>query len=141
MLGVADKLLLLRDGQQQAFGPRDEVLAALRKAAPKAQARRPWRPPLPAAPARLAPEPARLPDRAGIRMTDPPSPTAQPDLGPPLLGLPPRVRAAPACSAWCANLLMLTPTLYMLQVYDRVLISHSELTLVAVSLIACSCSA
>ncbi len=34
-----------------------------------------------------------------------------------------------------ANLLMLTPTLYMLQVYDRVLASGSELTLLAVSLI------
>jgi ATP-binding cassette subfamily C exporter for protease/lipase len=34
-----------------------------------------------------------------------------------------------------ANLLMLTPTIYMLQVYDRVLVSQSELTLVAVSLI------
>lgn len=34
-----------------------------------------------------------------------------------------------------ANLLMLTPTLYMLQVYDRVLSSGSELTLLAVSLI------
>ncbi|MCF8209638.1 MAG: type I secretion system permease/ATPase, partial [Rhodoferax sp.] len=34
-----------------------------------------------------------------------------------------------------ANLLMLSPTLYMLQVYDRVLASHSELTLVAVSLL------
>ncbi len=33
------------------------------------------------------------------------------------------------------NLLMLTPTLYMLQVYDRVLVSQSELTLLAVSLI------
>jgi ATP-binding cassette subfamily C exporter for protease/lipase len=35
-----------------------------------------------------------------------------------------------------ANLLMLTPTLYMLQVYDRVMISQNELTLTAVSLIA-----
>jgi len=35
-----------------------------------------------------------------------------------------------------ANLMMLVPTLYMLQVYDRVLISGSELTLVAVSLMA-----
>lgn len=35
-----------------------------------------------------------------------------------------------------ANLLLLTPTLYMLQVYDRVLVSLNELTLVAVSLIA-----
>jgi ATP-binding cassette, subfamily C, bacterial exporter for protease/lipase len=34
-----------------------------------------------------------------------------------------------------ANLLMLAPTLYMLQVYDRVLASQSELTLLAVSLI------
>jgi ATP-binding cassette subfamily C exporter for protease/lipase len=35
-----------------------------------------------------------------------------------------------------ANLLMLTPTLYMLQVYDRVLSSQNQLTLAAVSLIA-----
>jgi ATP-binding cassette subfamily C exporter for protease/lipase len=34
-----------------------------------------------------------------------------------------------------ANVLMLTPTLYMLQVYDRVLMSRSELTLLAMSLI------
>lgn len=34
-----------------------------------------------------------------------------------------------------ANLLMLTPTLYMLQVYDRVLASRSELTLLALSFI------
>ena len=34
-----------------------------------------------------------------------------------------------------ANLLMLAPTLYMLQVYDRVLPGRSELTLLAVSLI------
>jgi ATP-binding cassette subfamily C exporter for protease/lipase len=33
------------------------------------------------------------------------------------------------------NLLMLTPTLYMLQVYDRVMVSQNELTLVAVSVI------
>jgi len=35
-----------------------------------------------------------------------------------------------------ANLLMLTPTIYMLQVYDRVLSSQSELTLIAMSLLA-----
>jgi len=35
-----------------------------------------------------------------------------------------------------ANLLMLTPTIYMLQVFDRVMVSQNELTLVAVSLIA-----
>jgi ATP-binding cassette subfamily C exporter for protease/lipase len=34
-----------------------------------------------------------------------------------------------------ANLLMLSPTLYMLQVYDRVMVSQSELTLLALSLI------
>ena len=34
-----------------------------------------------------------------------------------------------------ANLLMLTPTIYMLQVYDRVMASQSTGTLVAVSLI------
>lgn len=35
-----------------------------------------------------------------------------------------------------ANVLMLSPTLYMLQVFDRVLVSQSELTLLALSLIA-----
>jgi ATP-binding cassette subfamily C exporter for protease/lipase len=35
-----------------------------------------------------------------------------------------------------ANLLLLTPTIYMLQVYDRVLVSLNELTLLAVSVIA-----
>ncbi|MDD2176173.1 type I secretion system permease/ATPase [Acidovorax sp. D2M1] len=34
------------------------------------------------------------------------------------------------------SVLLLTPTLYMLQVYDRVMVSRSELTLLAVSLIA-----
>lgn len=33
-----------------------------------------------------------------------------------------------------ANLLMLVPTLYMLQIYDRVLVSRSELTLLVISL-------
>ena len=32
LLQVVDKILLLRDGQVQAFGPRDDVLAALQKA-------------------------------------------------------------------------------------------------------------
>lgn len=33
VLGVADRMLVLRDGAQQAFGSRDEVLAALNRAA------------------------------------------------------------------------------------------------------------
>ena len=33
VLGVADKMLILRGGAQQAFGPRDEVLAALQQKA------------------------------------------------------------------------------------------------------------
>ena len=37
--------------------------------------------------------------------------------------------------SFLSNLLMLAPTIYMLQVYDRVLVSQSELTLIAVSLI------
>jgi ATP-binding cassette, subfamily C, bacterial exporter for protease/lipase len=37
ILGVVDKLMVLREGQVQAFGPRDEVLAALKKAAEQAQ--------------------------------------------------------------------------------------------------------
>ena len=32
VLAVADKLLVMHGGQQQAFGPRDDVLAALRNA-------------------------------------------------------------------------------------------------------------
>jgi ATP-binding cassette subfamily C exporter for protease/lipase len=31
VLGVADKMLIMREGAQQAFGPRDEVLAALQQ--------------------------------------------------------------------------------------------------------------
>jgi ATP-binding cassette subfamily C exporter for protease/lipase len=48
VLAVADKMLVLRDGIQQAFGPRDEVLAALRKASEQAaaqQAQQGLRPP------------------------------------------------------------------------------------------------
>jgi len=36
ILAVADKMLVLQDGLMQAFGPRDEVLAALKKANEKA---------------------------------------------------------------------------------------------------------
>ena len=38
VLAVSDKLLVLRDGVMQAFGPRDEVLAALKKANEQAMA-------------------------------------------------------------------------------------------------------
>ncbi len=54
VLGVADKMLLMRDGAQQAFGPRDEVLAALqqgRQPAPPAAAAAPAAPAAPSAPA------------------------------------------------------------------------------------------
>ena len=37
VLGVADKMLVLRDGQTQMFGARDDVLKALNEAAAKAQ--------------------------------------------------------------------------------------------------------
>jgi len=37
VFGVADKILVLRDGQSAAFGPRDEVLAALNKATNQAK--------------------------------------------------------------------------------------------------------
>jgi ATP-binding cassette subfamily C exporter for protease/lipase len=40
VLAVADKLLVLREGAQQAFGPRDEVLAELQKANAQADAQK-----------------------------------------------------------------------------------------------------
>ena len=58
VLGVADKMLLMRDGAQQAFGPRDEVLAALQKARqPQVQA-------APAAPVAVAPDANAAPSAA-----------------------------------------------------------------------------
>jgi ATP-binding cassette subfamily C exporter for protease/lipase len=39
LMSVCDKLLLLREGVTQAFGPRDEVLAAMQKAAQEAAAK------------------------------------------------------------------------------------------------------
>jgi ATP-binding cassette subfamily C exporter for protease/lipase len=38
VLAVADKVLMLRDGQTQMFGPRDEVMKALAEAVAKARA-------------------------------------------------------------------------------------------------------
>jgi ATP-binding cassette subfamily C exporter for protease/lipase len=46
-----------------------------------------------------------------------------------------RAFLAVAVFSGVANLLLLTPTIYMLQVYDRVMVSQSELTLLAVSII------
>ena len=58
VLGVADKMLLMRDGAQQAFGPRDEVLAVLQKARqPQVQA-------APAAPVAVAPDANAAPTAA-----------------------------------------------------------------------------
>lgn len=51
VLGVADKVLLLHDGRQQAFGPRNEVLEALRQASLKAMGVLPVTAPATGAPA------------------------------------------------------------------------------------------
>ena len=51
------------------------------------------------------------------------------------LGLRPFMWSAAAYSV-VINLLMLVPTLYMLQVYDRVLVNRNEVTLLVVSLVA-----
>lgn len=40
---------------------------------------------------------------------------------------------AVACSSLVSNLLMLAPTIYMLQVFDRVIVMHNDITLLAVS--------
>jgi ATP-binding cassette, subfamily C, bacterial exporter for protease/lipase len=52
--------------------------------------------------------------------------------------LQPHLNAIKALMVFSAvsNILMLMPTIYMLQVFDRVMVSRSELTLVAVSLVA-----
>jgi len=41
IVGIADKLLVMRDGTQQLFGPRDEVIAKIKEASAKAQAANP----------------------------------------------------------------------------------------------------
>lgn len=41
IVGIADKLLVMRDGSQQLFGPRDEVIAKIKEASAKAQAANP----------------------------------------------------------------------------------------------------
>ena len=47
-----------------------------------------------------------------------------------------REAAAVALFSMFSNVLVLTPTIYMLQVFDRVMVSGSELTLLAVTLLA-----
>jgi ATP-binding cassette subfamily C exporter for protease/lipase len=37
LMGLTEKILVLRDGLQQAFGPRDEILAALQQAQQQAK--------------------------------------------------------------------------------------------------------
>ena len=71
VLAVSDKLLILSEGTQQAFGPRDDVLAALNKAQQQAQAKaqpqapsQPARPGSPALPVAAQPSPA-LPQPTG----------------------------------------------------------------------------
>ena len=39
--------------------------------------------------------------------------------------------------SFITNILMLVPTIYMLQLYDRVMLSHNTLTLVAVTMMVC----
>lgn len=46
-----------------------------------------------------------------------------------------RAWAVVALFSMVVSVLLLTPTLYMLQVYDRVMVSRSELTLLVVSLV------
>lgn len=55
-------------------------------------------------------------------------------LGPVMRSLRPTILMLALISG-VANLLLLVPTIYMLQVYDRVLVSRNELTLLVVSLI------
>jgi ATP-binding cassette subfamily C exporter for protease/lipase len=58
VLGLADKILFLRDGTVAAFGPRDEVLAAMQKAnQAAAAAAQPKAAPPPAADVDILPAP------------------------------------------------------------------------------------
>jgi ABC-type glutathione transport system ATPase component len=121
VLAVADKMLVLRDGQTQAFGPRDEVLAALQKASehkPQQQAQQ------------QVPQQALGP---GLRRAREPEYEIHPSFSSAAnsrrcCGRSGANSSSWACSAWWPTCCMLTPTLYMLQVYDRVLVSRSELT-------------
>lgn len=54
VLAVSDRMMVLRDGQVQALGPRDEVLAALQKAAQQAAGQAQAAPPQAGAPAQQA---------------------------------------------------------------------------------------
>jgi len=67
ILGVVDKILVLRDGQQQAFGPRDEVLQALAQANQAAAGQA-------AAVAQSSPHAPAVAASPGGRPTSPPAP-------------------------------------------------------------------
>ena len=143
LMPAADKLLVLPDGQTMMFGPRDDVLAALKKANDEARAKARRRRAARRRGARPCPALRHLEPRHDA------PPPCRPGSSP-----RPRPRGASSSAAsWAAccgrfrrefawvglfslvaNLLMLTPTLYMLQVFDRVMVSRSELTLLALTL-------
>jgi ABC-type protease/lipase transport system fused ATPase/permease subunit len=66
ILGVCDKVLVLKDGVQHSSGPRDEVLKALRATAPApAPAPKPQPAPVPAAVSSMGATLQIVPDTGG----------------------------------------------------------------------------
>ena len=129
ILKLADRMLVLREGQQVAFGPRDDVLAAMHKAAAAQTTANIVRMAVaPPGPARWWSNMSRTEALDGIGM--PADRVAMASAG----ARPWLIKALMASLA--VNLLILTPTLYMLQLYERVLYSMNSLTLLAVSVMA-----